>query len=602
MQASEQWAQLIVDSALDAIVTADREGRILAWNRRAEEMFGWSAEEAIGRTMTETILPPDRVEVYRSGVEELLSGNRGYGYVRSEGSSRDRCGRVFPVEVATAAIPAGDETVIVNFVRDLTREHASLEELREKNELLKALVDGLPLAVTVTDAEGRVALWNTSAETMFGWSSAEVLGKPLPTVPSDGLDGFLANRRRVFAGETLRDFRVAALRRDGTEFEVNVTAAPIYDGDGTVCASMGIITDLTDQNRVAAQLRETNQLLQALLEATPLPITVIDTDGNTTLWNPAAERLFGWTAEEVLGGALPIVPPEEVEDFAIRRARVAAGETLTDVPLRRRRRDGTPLDISLSAAPIRDSEGNVSATVGIYLDVTERLRAFELLRNGDAERRSLLSKLVRAQEDERQRIAADIHDDSVQVLTALALRLEMLRRKTDDPAALESLAEALRTARLAVTRLRHLMFELRPPVLDRDGLAAALLMHIEQAKQDYGVEFVFEDRLEDEPEGDTRALVYRIAQEALVNAVKHAQASTVKLLLQSRGGVLVRISDDGRGFDPAVGTGTHVGLVAMRERAEMTGGWCRVESAPGQGTVVEFFVPSSTVPAAERVA
>jgi PAS domain S-box-containing protein len=426
-------------------------------------------------------------------------------------------------------------------------------------------------------------------------------GQPTLTIPEE-LDGFLARRRRVFAGETLRDCRARALRRDGTQFEVSVTSAPIYGGDGTVCASMGIITDLTEQKRVAAELLETNQLLQALLAAAPLPITVIGTDGRTTLWNPAAERVFGWNANEVIGTSLPIVPPDEIEDFATRRARVAAGETLTDVPLRRLRRDGTSLDISLSAAPIYDSEGHVSATVAIYLDVTERLRAFELLRTGDEERRSLLSKLVRAQEDERERIAGDIHDDSVQVLTALALRLEMLRRKTDDPAALESLAEAERTARLAITRLRHLMFELRPPALDRDGLAAALHMHMEQAKRDYGVEFVFEDELESEPDADTRAVVYRIAQEALVNAVKHASASTVRLRLSSPGGgVAVRITDDGHGFDLPADPGEHLGLVAMRERAEMTGGWCRVSSSPVAGTVVDFFVPNSDTQA-KRVA
>ena len=226
------------------------------------------------------------------------------------------------------------------------------------------------------------------------------------------------------------------------------------------------------------------------------------------------------------------------------------------------------------------------------MDVTDRLRAYELLRAGDEERRRLLAKLVRAQEEERQRISGDIHDDSVQVLTALALRLEMLRRRLDDPIALAELAEAEQTARLAITRLRHLMFELRPPALDRDGLVAALRMHLEQVRQDFGINFSIENALATELHEETRALVYRIAQEALVNAAKHARASHLGVRIEAQNGsVVVRVADDGRGFDPEDEHRGHLGLVFMRERAEMAGGWCRIRSAPGEGTVVEFAVP-----------
>lgn len=594
----ERVAQLVVDQALDAVVITSEGGKITAWNHQAEVIFGWTAEEAKGRTILETILPPERLESYQDAVEAVKASGSRHGE-RREGLGRDRDGRVFPVEVSIALVELGETRMVSHFIRDISDRKTAEEALRETNELLNALLDSVPLPINVLDFEGRVKLWNRAAERTFGWTMDEVLGQFVPTCTPDDVDNLRARQDRIFAGETLTGVFVKGLKRDGTTIDADLSIAPIYGPDGRVVGSMGIVTDVTEQKQAADELREANALLQALLEATPLPIGVVDLEGRTTLWNPAAEHEFGWTAEEVLGETPAVVPPEELEQWTRQRRQVLAGETLTDLAARRRRRDGSSLDVSLSMAPVYDSDGRVRGTLAISMDITERLRAFELLRAGDEERRRLLAKLVRAQEEERQRIAGDIHDDSVQVLTALALRLEMLHRRLDDPVALEGLAEAERTARQAITRLRHLMFELRPPVLDRDGLATALRMHMEQARLDYGVEFSLDDALTAEPGQETRALVYRIAQEALVNVAKHAQAGHVHVRVSSQNGAIaVRIADNGRGFDAREQPAGHLGLVSMRERAEMAGGWCRVESTPGKGTVVEFAVPLDGIQAA----
>lgn len=149
----------------------------------------------------------------------------------------------------------------------------------------------------------------------------------------------------------------------------------------------------------------------------------------------------------------------------------------------------------------------------------------------------------------------------------------------------------------SIARLRKLPFELRPPALDRDGLAAALRIYLEEnlAEGDPAYEVV--DRLREEPSAEIRTVLYRIAQEVLVNTRKHARAKKVDLLLENReGGFHVVIRDDGVGFRPEEVARTapgHLGLASMRERAEMAGGWCRVESAPGRGTTVEFLVPAA---------
>jgi PAS domain S-box-containing protein len=590
------------DDLLDAAITT-RGGRIVAWNLRAEELFGWAEEEAFGRTIPETILPSFRLGAYRALIADLKRLGPNGTPRRREGFCRDRSGRVFPVEVSSTLIEVGGDRLVTHHIRDISGRKVADEVLHESNQLLQALLDSLSVPITVTDGSGRVTVWNRAAEDTFGWAAEEVIGEQLPICPPDQMEDSQARTRRVFEGETIADFYGAAVLRDGARIDVRATAVPVYGVDGGVHASMWMISDVTDQQRAAAALEQRNQLLRALLNASPLPITATDRDGRTTLWNAAAEREFGWTAGEAIGQLLPVVPPEDVEGFAGRRARAHAGEIVTDAQAKALRRDGSRLDISLSAAPTYGSDGRVNGAIEIMMDITERLHAFELLRRSDEERRRLLAKLVRAQEEERRRIAADIHDDSVQVLTALALRLELLRRKTDDPSVLESLAEAERTARLAITRLRHLMFELRPPVLDRDGLAAALRLQIEQVRHNYGIDCVLEDELQREPEGEARVIAYRIAQEALVNVVKHAAASVVRVRLRSRnGGVLARITDNGRGFDPGTQHGAHFGLAAMRERAEMAGGWCRVRSFFGRGSVVEFYVPDRVGPVEQAAA
>ncbi len=222
-------------------------------------------------------------------------------------------------------------------------------------------------------------------------------------------------------------------------------------------------------------------------------------------------------------------------------------------------------------------------------------RSVEELQQADEERRRLLAYLTRAQEQERSRIASDIHDDSIQAITALGIRLEMMKRALSDPGQLRVLDELEGSVVLSVARLRHLLFHLRPPVLDREGLAPAIRMYLDEVLRDSPITHGVENRFESEPGPETRTILYRIAQEALNNVRKHARAHRVDVLLEeSHGGFLVRIEDDGQGFrlDGASGpVPGHLGLTAMRERAELAGGWWRGSSVQGAGTRIEFWLP-----------
>lgn len=233
-------------------------------------------------------------------------------------------------------------------------------------------------------------------------------------------------------------------------------------------------------------------------------------------------------------------------------------------------------------------------------ELSESLR---MLKEADAERQRLLTHLVSAQEDERRRIAEDIHDDPLQVLVTATMRLDLLRRSLGGEPGTDEVSETREMVREVIAKLRSMMFELRPETLEKRGLAAAVRAYGEQWRLE--PRLVVRDRFDAEPPPDPRLILYRIVQEALANIRKHAQAANVIVTLEQHDKTfLVRVEDDGVGFQPStIDRQGHIGLTSMRERAEMAGGGCRIHSLPGGGTTVEFWVPASVDQAgAERAA
>jgi signal transduction histidine kinase len=204
------------------------------------------------------------------------------------------------------------------------------------------------------------------------------------------------------------------------------------------------------------------------------------------------------------------------------------------------------------------------------------------------------TEAVTAEEELRRRIVSDIHDDTLQVLAEVAIRLDMLRTNHPELDQEEAFGELGSSVRDAMDRLRTLMFNLGPADLDTRGLGSTLrrLVDVMQGRSAQ-IEFRLEDALDTEPAGEIRIALYRIAQEALTNVRKHAYAHSVEIVLDDAdGGVLMRISDDGKGFRATQPVPTHYGLTMMRERAEAEGGWLRVLSAPGAGACIECWLPA----------
>jgi PAS domain S-box-containing protein len=324
--------------------------------------------------------------------------------------------------------------------------------------------------------------------------------------------------------------------------------------------------------------------------------------------SPQVERLLGFTPEEWRDDpelwSRQLHPEDRDHAIAEHFATNASGEVYR-AEYRFVTKDGRTVWIRDEAVPVASDDGTLLFWRGVMTDITEqkdaeeRLRwSLDALRRTLQQRRELARRLEHAQEAERRRIAADLHDDPIQVMSAIDMRLQMLL-SFPDAVSSEELAEIETEVQASIERLRSMLFELRPSALEREGLSAALQVYLEHTARTSGWRVTVRDELDEQPDIDLAALLYRIAQEAIVNARKHASATRVDVTVASvADGFALSIRDDGVGFvaaDASLPEPGHLGISTMLERAELSGGWARVTSAPGDGTLVECWLPRDAV-------
>jgi PAS domain S-box-containing protein len=476
---------------------------------------------------------------------------------------------------------------------DLSGRSGAVADLRATEQRFRALLESAPDAVLIVDAAGQILLVNQQTEVLFGYPREELVNKPIETLlPEHARVSHVRQRNHYMADPLTRPMGfvdLAARRRDGTEVPVDISLTAIDTEDGRL--AIVFVRDITARRDGELAIKQ----LAAIVESSDDAIVGKTLDGTILSWNRGAERMYGYSAAEMVGRPVSaLAPPNRPDELPDLIRRLEKGEEIEQLETKRQRKDGAEIDVLLKLSAIRNGSGEIVGSSSIARDITQ-LKAQADLERDLAERRALLAHLVTAGEEERARIAGDIHDDSIQAITAAGMRLQILRRKVDDPEQLKLLGELEKTIGLSIERLRHLLFELRPPVLDTEGLAAAVEMYVEDAANGSTTRYELQDKLRSQPPAQTRTILYRIVQEALVNVRKHASATTVTVVLQERdGGYLVCIADDGVGFaiDQAKPVSGHLGLASMRERALLANGWMRIESAPQDGTTVEVWVPA----------
>jgi len=365
----------IIRSSDDAIVTKTLEGVVMSWNPAAERMFGYGAREMVGRPVT-AIFPPERFAEEDDFQRRIKAGGRIDHYdtvrVRKDGARIDVSVTLSPIVAAN-----GQLLGISKIARDITVQKAAQAQIRAHERLLQITLTSIGDAVVTTDGGGRVTFVNPVAEVLTGWPTAEALGRdfrdvmrlvneqtgrpaenPVERVLRDGVVVGLANHTVLVA-------------RDGTSRPIDDSGAPIHDEDGRLFGTVIVFHDISQRRLGEHGL----QRLASIVDSSDDAIIGKTLAGVVTSWNAGAERMFGYPAAEMLGRSITVLfPPERLAEEEMFLAAIGRGERLSHYQTVRLRKDGQPLDVSVTLSPLRDEHGRVVGASKIVRDVTEHAR------------------------------------------------------------------------------------------------------------------------------------------------------------------------------------------------------------------------------------
>jgi PAS domain S-box-containing protein len=627
---SRELFRLVVENVEDfAVYTKDLQGHVLSWNPGVERLLGYAEGEWVGRHVSVIFTPEDLAQgALDWELKTTLAEGRGEDqrwHVRKDGSRFWANGLLMLLRD-----DAGEPRAFAKILRDDTARKRAEQRLKFQEDVLSRVSD----AVVALDPRGRITFWNIGAERLYGLSGGQALGRKL----ADAYEyRWLSEADEKAAADSLRRTGMWAgenihVRKDGRWIHVESVVTRLEDEGTAAGGLLAVIRNVTQRKQAEQALRRSEERLRLTLESvTDYAIFTTDSAGWIETWNAGAERIFGYPEEEAVGlHAEVIFTPEDRQQGApAAEMRQAREEGRADDERWHLGKHGARFYMSGVLAPLRDGPV-LTGYAKIARDLTERHRAQEELRRAHEELearveertrelqemtgvllaevkerttaegqvRELLRRIIDTQEIERRRIARDLHDNLGQQLTALRLNLGLLREEcAAQPALCEKIGRTEEIARRLDEEVDFIAWELRPAALAEVGLAAALENFVREWSEQYGVRADFHavglDSHRLAPEVEVN--VYRIAQEALNNIVKHAEASSADVVLERRDGyVTLVVEDDGKGFQPGgVADGDRgMGLLSMGERAAQVGGTLEIESEPGVGATVYARVPA----------
>jgi PAS domain S-box-containing protein len=493
--------------------------------------------------------------------------------------------------------------------RQVRRRQVAGRALQDVEARVSDIVESAMDPVIAVNQDQRVVLFNAAAEKAFLWPRAAVLGEPLEKlIPQRFRSAHRAHIERFGdTGVTSRRMGsqkvLMALRADGEEFPIEASISQ-HTEDGKKLFTV-ILRDITERVRADSLLARSEARLRGILDSAMDAIITIDESQHIVIFNAAAEAMFGCPKEEALGAPLLWFIPERfrgvhadhVRNFGetgTASRRMGALRIVTGV---RRNGEEFPIDASISQVT---ELGSKFYTV-ILRDVTARALSEEALRRSKEELQELGAAAHEAREQEKSRIARELHDELAQALTALQMDVAWCKEKL--PAGQGSFAQKLdRMETLldtTVTATRRIAADLRPLMLDDLGLLPAVEWLVENFTQRTGVPCELAVSTSDLRLNKANSTaVFRIVQESLANVAKHARASRAEVSIEQNGsGVTISVRDDGLGFSPQDPRKPNsFGLVGLRERAYLLGGEVAFISAPGHGTNIEVRLPVSSMP------
>jgi PAS domain S-box-containing protein len=467
----------------------------------------------------------------------------------------------------------------------------------QNHDHYRNVIDILPDGILETDPSGTIRLANQALHRLLGYEAGQLIGKKiwdlLSSIPEPEYSEIYPSR--VTQRTSSSTYVTTVITRSGALIDVHVHWVCSRDASGQITGLILHITDITEAKKAQAELQKYADELQDLYQNAPCGYHSLNPRGLVIRINDTELNWLGYSREEVVGkmSLTDLVHPQYHDQFKSTFMILQERGWLRDIQYEMLRKDGTTFPALLSAVAVRDSGGHFVQSRAVVLDITKRKIAEEQSQRYSERLQALSHRLVKVQENERHSLAAELHDQVGQSLTALDINLNIIKGQLSPESVAKVgtwLDDSLKLIGATVDSIWNLMAELRPAVLNDYGLAAALRWYGEQFAMRTGVKTTV---MGQEPVPRLAPAVehtlFRIAQEALTNVAKYAGASQVMMTLETKSdSIRLIIADNGCGFEPiafAQSKGHQGwGLVIMKERAEAVGGQLRVESETGKGT------------------
>ena len=591
LRESDERYRWIVENTTEGISVADSNFCITFVNRQMAEMLGYDPDEMLGRSVLDFVFPED-VEQKRQSFERRRAGLR----ERYEDRFRHKDGSAVSVQIGSTPIfnVSGEFGGALVMISDISERKRAEQVLHARDkELLEA------------QRVAHVGSWVWDPETdNISWSeeSYRIAGRD-PNLPPVNF----REQRRLYTPEswerlqrgveealrngTPYELDLELVRRDGIKKWIRTRGEAHRDATGRVALLRGTTQDITDRKNAEEALRESESRFRNVFQDAGVGMIIASLDGRFLAVNPTFCEYLGYSEEELLRMTVEeVTQPEDWPLFSAKlQEAVATGASFRRFEKRCRHKSGCTVYMESSVSLIRTPDGKPQYFVGESLNVTERKMVEQSLAQANL-------RLIDAQEEERARIARDLHDDINQRLALLAIALQQLGRDLPESAAdlgqrLDELFEQTIEISTDVQSISH---ELHPSKLEYFGIVSAITSFCQELekKQKLEIHFSNENAPATVPR-ETSICLFRVLQEALRNAVKHSGVRRFEVCLYGTpGGIGLRVSDSGVGFD-VENSKWGLGLISMRERLRLVQGALSIRTKPGGGTTIDAFAPTT---------
>ena len=594
---TDEEYRLLWATSTDAIVIMNEQGTIRYANPATLDVFGYSAARLVGTNVA--ILQPDRLrEAHRRGVKSLLrTGNKDLHWRATETLGLHRQGHEFPIEIAFSHLSEdAGRNIFAAFIRDISDRKKIEDALRQREAQLAEAQELARLGSWSWDVPEDAITWSHELLQIAGLPAAPArFAEVLELVPPDDRARFNEEVRRSIEDDAPYDINVRLMRPDGSLRTVHARGQCVRDAAGAVVRMFGTALDVTEREKAQTALRDSEERFRATFEKAPIGICQLAIGGAFERVNPRLCEMLGYSADELLAlRARDLTHPDDIAPtFAMVDEVLEGKRKMFELDKRYVRKDGTIFWAHANSTLLRDAAGNPKSFIAVLEDITARKLAEEASQ-------ALPAQLLQAQDEERRRIARELHDSTAQDLAVVSMNLGRIEEWMEgrDAWAANLLGDSLAVLAQANRDLRTLAHLLHPPMLDELGLAGALRHYVEGFSQRSGIEVELDSPADLERcLGEIETALFRVVQESLANVHRHSGSKSARVrLIHSAENLELTITDRGGGLpaglqlDTAEEARVGVGISGMRQRMRQLGGQLRI-SSDAEGTMVRAVLP-----------